>query len=171
MNGRPILRTLAALFLLAGAGQVVGAIAFTAADAGRLFNETPAAPSAMVRADGLVVREDGMSADAAGASLPDLTAERIELRQAAAEMKRERAKMEEARAALEGEKAEERRRLVALYARMPAARTATIMEALSPEEAAGFIAAMPQDAGAAVLAELPDEQAVAVTRALVARGF
>ncbi|MEM9232836.1 MAG: hypothetical protein AAGA69_01195 [Pseudomonadota bacterium] len=172
MRDRPVLRTLAALFLLAGGGQVIGALSVTGADAGRLFADGSAISSSAVRSDGLVVRDERSERPQDSLSDPHaLTAERIELRLAAAEMKQERVRIEAATAKLAQEKSEERMRLAALYARMPAEKTASILSSLSPEEAAEFISAMSGDAGAEVLSRMTDETAVAVTKVLVAQGF
>lgn len=174
MNGRPVLRTLAALFLLAGGGQVVGAMGVTGADAGRFFRpEAEPAARTEVRADGLVVREEQEAGEGAPVSedLQELTAQRIELRLAAQAMKEERQRMEAAKAELTEERSAERARLVALYVRMPSEKSASLLSALPAEDAAGFISAMPTETGAAILAQMSDEMAIDVTEALIARDF
>ncbi|WP_370335915.1 magnesium transporter MgtE N-terminal domain-containing protein [Parvularcula marina] len=169
MNDRPILRTLAALFLLAGGGQVVGALSVSPADASR--DAVPQPMPTIVRADGLVVREEASEASAPSEEVQELTAQRIELRMAAMAMKEERQKMEATRSALAEEKSAERTRLALLYARMPSEKAAKILAALPAERAAGFISAMPGEQGAAILASMTDDEAVAVTEALVAEDF
>lgn len=174
MSGRPFLGTLAALFLLAGGGQVIGALGVTSADAGRSSMPLPedAVPlTREVTSGGIIVRDEREAAtDPGEEQAKDLVAKRIELRQAAAEMKVERERMERERSALEAARRGEQEKLAALYARMPAKKAASIMASLDPAVAAGFVAAMPGSAGAEILSQMPDAEAVAVTRALVAAG-
>lgn len=175
MSGRPFLRTMGALFILAGAGQVIGAFGVTHVDASLLMpwdGETGEAPVKEVTDTGIVVRDEvGPILQAEDDEAQLLVAQRIELRQAAAEMKAERERMEAAQKALSVTRADERQRLASLYSRMPAEKTAAILSSLAPAEAAEFISAMNDDAAAAVLSQMSDDQAIAVSRELVSRGL
>lgn len=174
MKGGGALSTLAALFLLAGGGQVVGAIAVTAADAGREAGAAETVGSGAeikeVTPGGIVVRNDEAEGKEESDEARLLAARRLELRQASAEMKVERRRMEAAREALEVHQSTERQKLADLYARMPAEKSAVLLAALPAGDAARFIAAMPGETGASILAAMPDETAVAVTMALAGQG-
>ncbi|MEM9421846.1 MAG: hypothetical protein AAF986_04965 [Pseudomonadota bacterium] len=58
----------------------------------------------------------------------------------------------------------QRQKLADIYAQMPSNKSAKILSALSPAEAAAFIGLMPHDAGASVLSEMSADVAVAITR-------
>lgn len=103
----------------------------------------------------LAAREDAL----------DAQAERIA--SAAAELAKQQAAVSAEKARVSASKSAERAKLASLYAQMPTERAVAILSVLKPKEAALFIGDMPEADGARLLAALPPEHAVAVTRDLL----
>lgn len=151
---RPVLQTMAALFLLVGAGQLISiGSGFAEYRSGR--------PGAATAADA------AETSDAMTASAQNLREERIEMRRQTQALEAERRAIEAARLTATHATSTERSRLAGIYAQMPSGKAAAILAALTPAEAAAFVRAMPGESGAAILSEMGAPEAIAITRELI----
>lgn len=180
MTERRILHTLVVLFGVAAIGQLFSAVPGIGAMAARLADE----PGGVLRTDDGIVIVDQRAARSAPvrlvpeeseASAPVAVTQKtvIAADKAAEAVKAATMAPRTASApSVIAEKAPtkpavapmQRQKLADMYAKMPATKSAKVLSSLTPGEAAAFIGLMPQDAGAEVLAAMPSDTAVAITR-------
>lgn len=187
---RPVLPTLAALFVVVAGGQMLSAVSGSYAHAAKskprvmasaVSTSYAARPAATPIAEGDASFEGGSTSDgiviiderAAPAPVEDwdtkIRAERYRLRKERAQLEAEKDLLAEDQRRLDGNQTEQHRHLAAMYAKMPASKAAAVLVKLKPGEAATFVSLMPGDAGADVLAAMPADAAVAITREVLAR--
>ncbi len=196
MSDRRILHTLGALFVIAGAGQLLSAAPGISEVAARMNDAGPSVPTAARRviptepirivdertptkapirlipdeevSDGESVAETMVTAEdpkpAVAPTTPVRLASAAPAKALASVKAVPTAPQSISQVAPVKNPPMQRQKLADIYAQMPANKSAKILSALSPAEAAAFIGLMPQEAGASVLSEMSADAAVAITR-------
>lgn len=178
---RPILPTLAALFVAVAGGQLFSAVSGGTAHAAKSprlatasvavspVAEGDASFASGSTADGITIVDDRRNVESVEDWDAKIKAERYRLRKERAALEAEQDRLSVREQALDAKSAEQHRHLAAMYARMPASKAAAVLTKLKPAEAATFVALMPGEAGADILAAMPADAAVAITREVLTR--
>lgn len=177
-DSRPILQTLALLFVAVAGGQLFSMFSVTDAKAAR--PDRMAAAMAVVAEgdeayvagetnDGITIVDDRASGEPVEDWDTKLRAERYALKKERDRLEAEKQVLAQNRERLSEDQTAQHRHLSQMYAKMPAGKAAAVLVKLKPAEAATFISLMPGDAGAEILASMPADAAVAITREVLAR--